>query len=78
MNFKIDSLEIIRNLKEGDIIMQHADSKEKYIIQSINEILIMVFRSTSTVCSKTFPVTHLITDNWFIESNNGSYLERYT
>ncbi len=71
MNFKIDSLDMINNLRKGDIIMQYANDKEEYIIQSINDILISVFRVT-TKALKIFPITHLITDNWFVESNNGS------
>jgi hypothetical protein len=77
MDFKIDSLEIVRRLKKGDIIMQHSDGKEKYKIDSINDIIVMVFKIPE-MCVKAFPITHLLTDNWFIETNNGNYSDLYS
>jgi len=62
-------MDMVYNLQKGDIILQHDDDKERYIIQSVNRVLISVFRAT-TEALKIFPVTHLITDNWFVESNN--------
>jgi hypothetical protein len=71
MTIPIDSLDIIEQLKRGDIIFQvDKDEMEKFRIDEINKRQIVATGEGKYLHLKMFPVSFLMDDNWCLEKRN--------
>ena len=72
MNLKIDSLDVIEQLKRGDVIFQERET-EKYIITSINAEQVMLTVTGSGINIKLFATGDLIKDNWILQKREMAF-----
>jgi hypothetical protein len=71
MTIPIDSLNIIGQLKRGDIIFRvDNDEIEKFKIVEINEWQIVAVGEVKYLHLKMFPVCSLIEEHWCMEKRN--------
>jgi hypothetical protein len=67
MSQRIDSPEIIAQIKEGDIIFQPYPASPKFVIQTIDHgMLVAESMSANRNVLKLFHTEHLITEGWFL------------
>jgi hypothetical protein len=72
MHLKIDSTDVIGQLKRGDIIFQENDH-EKYIITSINAEQVMLTMSGGGINVKLFATPDLIKEKWVLQKREMAF-----